>query len=73
MYGLSTGQWLTLSPMEIVRCSFKYFEQCMLTILKLQGLEWKQHAHRISFLFFFGNHLAEEERADWFYLSVCFL
>ena len=28
MYGLSLRQGLTLSPMENIWCSFKYFEQC---------------------------------------------
>ena len=29
MYGLSIVQGFTLSPVQIIRCSFKYFEQCI--------------------------------------------
>ena len=29
MHNLFIGKGLTLSPMENIRCSFKYFEQCI--------------------------------------------
>ena len=36
MHDLSIGQGLTLSPIKIIRCSFKYFKQCSLDPVQYQ-------------------------------------
>ena len=45
MHYLSNGQGLTLSPMKKIRCSFKYFEQCMLLSIKRSQSSINLHIH----------------------------